>query len=164
MSFLAAYRTNILDRTPITYRDIRVGDVLEFRYKNKKDNVSKLRVVLVVNIFPVIGSWKDRKVHAFSLPEMAPGVFKRLLKRIGTPLLQLDERKKKEVSSVVIEEQGKKGEIFYRKVSSKFNSYNAYRTYIMPDMKAVKLCEYDWKNKQLGLGIKDEDLLQDTDA
>ena len=75
MSFLAAYRTNILDRTPITYRDIRVGDVLEFRYKNKKDNVSKLRVVLVVNIFPVIGSWKDRKVHAFSLPEMAPGVF-----------------------------------------------------------------------------------------
>ena len=31
-------------------------------------------------------------------------------------------------------------------------------------MKAIKLCEYDWKNKQLGLGIKDEDLLQDTDA
>ena len=99
----------------------------------------------------------------FSLPELSPGVFKRLLKRIGTPLVQLDERKKKEVSRVIIKEQGKKGEIFYRKISSRFNTYNAYRTYIMPDMKAIKLCEYDWKNKQLGLGIKDENLLQDTD-
>ena len=164
MSFLATHRRNILDKTVITYRDIQIGDVLEFRYKNKKDKVTKIRVVLVVNIFPVAGSWKDKKVHAFSLPELSPGVFKRLLKRIGTPLLRLDERKKKEVSSVVIKEQGKKGEIFYRKVSSKFNTYNAYRTYIMSDMKAIKLCEYDWKNKQLGLGIKDEDLLQDTDA
>jgi hypothetical protein len=163
MSYLATYRKNILDRTPITYREIQVGDILEFRYKNKKDNITKIRVVLVVNIFPVVGSWRIRKVHAFSLPELSPGVFKRLLKRIGTPLVQLDERKQKEVSRVIIKEQGKKGEIFYRKISSRFNTYNAYRTYIMPDMKAIKLCEYDWKNKQLGLGIKDENLLQDTD-
>ena len=164
MSYLSAYRKNILDRTPITDREIEVGDILEFRYKSKKDNSAKIRIVLVVNIFPVAGSWRDRKVHAFSLPELAPGIFKRLLKRIGTPLVQLDERKRKEVSKVIIKEQGKKGEIFYRRISSRFNTYNAYRTYIMQDMKTIKLCEYDWKNKQLGLGIKDENLLQDTDT
>ena len=77
MSFLATHRRNILDKTVITYRDIQIGDVLEFRYKNKKDKVTKVRVVLVVNIFPVTGSWKDKKVHAFSLPELSPGVFKK---------------------------------------------------------------------------------------
>ena len=91
-------------------------------------------------------------------------VFKRLLSMTGIPILEIDKRKGKEVSKVIIKEQGKKGEIFYRRISSRFNTYNAYRTYIMQDMKTIKLCEYVWKNKQLGLGIKDENLLQDTDT
>ena len=44
MSYLSAYRKNILDRTPITYREIEVGDILEFRYKSKKDNSAKIRI------------------------------------------------------------------------------------------------------------------------
>ena len=62
----------------------------------------------------------------------------------------------------MIKESGVKGEIFYKKVASKFNEYNAYRTYIAPEMKSIKLLGYDFQNKQLGL--KNENLLQDTDA
>jgi hypothetical protein len=76
--------------------------------------------------------------------------------------LEIDERKNKEVVKVLIKESGLKGEIFYKKVASKFTKYNAYRTYLPLEMKSVKLLEYDFQNKQLGL--KDENLLQDTDA
>ena len=161
-NFLGTHRSKILDRTAITYRDIQVGDVLEFRYRGKKSNSTKLKIVIVINIYPVRGSWKNKKVHAFDLEKLAPGVLKRILNRIGTPMLELDERKNKEVVKVNIKESGLKGEIFYRKVASKFNDYDAYRTYIATEMKSIKLVEYDFQHKQLGL--KDENLLQDTDT
>ena len=162
MSFLGTHRSKVLDRTAITYRDIEVGDVLEFRYRGKKSSYSQPKMTIVINIFPVRGSWKDRKVHAFDLKMLSPGMLKRILNRIGTPILELDERKNKEVTKIMIKESGLKGEIFYKKVASKFNDYDAYRTYIPMEMKAIKLVEYDFGNKQLGL--KDEDLLQDTDT
>ena len=162
MSFLGTHRSKILDRLPITYRDIQVGDVLEFRYRGQKSSSAQPKIVIVINIFPVRGSWKNRKVHAFDLKMLSPGVLKRILNRIGKPILEIDERKNKEVVKVLIKESGLKGEIFYKKVASKFTKYNAYRTYLPLEMKSVKLLEYDFQNKQLGL--KDENLLQDTDA
>ena len=162
MSFLGTHRSKILDRLPITYRDIQVGDVLEFRYRGKKSTSAQPKIVIVINIFPVRGSWADKRVHAFDLKMLSPGVLKRILNRIGKPILEIDERKNKEVVKVLIKESGLKGEIFYKKVASKFTKYNAYRTYLPLEMKSVKLLEYDFQNKQLGL--KDENLLQDTDT
>ena len=162
MSFLATHRSKILDKKVITYRDIEVGDVLEFRYRGKKSTSAQIKMVIVINIFPVRGSWNNKKIHAFDMKKLSPGVLKRILNRIGTPILEVDERKGKEVVKVMIKESGDKGEIFYKKVASKFNEYNAYRTYIAPEMKSIKLLGYDFQNKQLGL--KDENLLQDTDA
>lgn len=162
MSYLSTHRKNILDKASIDKTKIQVGDILEFRYRGKKDKFTKTKLVLVINIYPVIGATKEKKVHAFSLEKLSMSVFKRLLSMTGIPILEIDKRKGKEVSKVIIRESGEKGEVFYRKVSDKFKSYNAYRTYKMSEMKAIKLIEYDWKSKQLGL--KDEDLLQDTDA
>ena len=161
-NFLGTHRSKVLDRTAITYRDIEVGDVLDFRYRSKKSTSTQPKMIIVINIYPVKGSWEDKRIHAFDLKELAPGILKRILDRIGTPILELDKRKNKEVVKVNIKESGLQGEIFYRKVASKFNKYNAYRTYIPMEMKAIKLVEYDFGNKQLGL--KDENLLQDTDA
>ena len=118
MSFLGTHRSKILDRLPITYRDIQVGDVLEFRYIGKKSSSAQPKIVIVINIFPVRGSWKNRKVHAFDLKMLSPGVLKRILNRIGKPILEIDERKNKEVVKVLIKESGLKGEIFYKKVNS----------------------------------------------
>ena len=104
-----------------------------------------------MSFLAVRGSWKNRKVHAFDLKMLSPGILKRILSRIGTPILEIDERKNKEVVKVLIKESGLKGEIFYKKVASKFTKYNAYRTYLPLEMKSVKLLEYDFQNKQLGL-------------
>ena len=52
--------------------------------------------------------------------------------------------------------------MFYKRVVSKFNKEKAYRTYSMDLMSSIKLIEYNFSNKTLG--IKDESLLQDTDT
>ena len=46
----------------------------------------------------------------------------------------------------------------------KFNNYNAYRTFIGEKMTAIKLINYDWAGNAGQLGLKNEDLLQDTDT
>ena len=50
---------------------------------------------------------------------------------------------------------------FYDKVVRSFK-FDMYRTYIGKEIKALKLLHYDFGVKQLGL--KNENLLQDTDA
>ena len=62
----------------------------------------------------------------------------------------------------MIIEGGQKGDMFYKRVASKFNKEKAYRTYSMDSMSSIKLIEYNFSNKILG--IKDESLLQDTDT
>ena len=52
--------------------------------------------------------------------------------------------------------------MFYKRVASKFNKEKAYRTYSMDSMSSIKLIEYNFSDKILG--IKDESLLQDTDT
>ena len=92
---------------------------------------------------------------------MSLPVFKRFLNRIGKPSLEEDERKNKKVVKLIIE-GGQKGDMFYKRVVSKFNKEKAYRTYSMDLMSSIKLIEYNFSNKTLG--IKDESLLQDTDT
>ena len=53
---------------------------------------------------------------------------------------------------------------FYKKTVKKFNNYNAYRTFTSEKMTAIKLLNYDWAGNAGQLGLKNEDLLQDTDA
>jgi len=53
---------------------------------------------------------------------------------------------------------------FYNKIVKRFNQYDAYRTFIEEKMTAVKLISYDWTRNAGQLGLKNEDLLQDTDA
>ena len=159
MSFLSTHRGNILDRTTISKRLIEPGDIIEFRYKGKSG--SGLKLVIVLNIFPMSGSFKVKKLHALTLSEISLPVFKRFLNRIGKPSLEEDERKNKKVVKLIIE-GGQKGDMFYKRVASKFNKEKAYRTYSMDSMSSIKLIEYNFSNQILG--IKDESLLQDTDT
>ncbi len=159
MSFLATHKRNILERTSISYNQIEPGDILEFRYKGKSG--SALKLVIALNIFPLTGNRNVKKLHAMSLPELSINVFKRFIGRLGKPALELDERKNKEVIKLIVE-GGKKGNVFYDKVASKFNKENAYRTFNISNITSIKLVEYNYGIKQLGL--KNEDLLQDTDA
>ena len=158
MSFLATHRKNILDRTTIIKIDIQPGDILEFRYKSKSKN--NLEIVLCLNEYK---KDKEKKLHALKLENISLVQFKQILIRIGEPKLMLDVRKNKEVIKVVIPGvSDNERQAFYNRVVKKFNKFDIYRTYIGKNITAVKLLDYDFGVKQLGL--KNEDLLQDTDT
>ncbi len=161
MSFLATHRRNILSSVTITKNDIRPGDIVEFMYKSEKG--IKPQVVLCLD--GLTGKLtRDNKLNALKLENMSLAVFRRLLKDISSPVLISEERKGKEMIKILIEaDTESQREKFYKDtLRRKYMRHNIYRTYIKENIRSVKLLEYDFTISQLGL--KDEDLLQDTDA
>ena len=158
MSYYATHRRNILNSVGISQNSIEPGDILEFRYKGKSKN--SLEIVLCLN---ALNKDKEKKLHALKLENISLSQFKQILTKIGNPKLMIDNRKNREVIKVVIEgnTEGER-QRFYKNVAKRFSKFNAYRTYIGKNITAVKLIEYDFGVKQLGL--KNEDLLQDTDT
>ena len=158
MSYYATHRRNILNSVGISQNSIEPGDILEFRYKGKSKN--SLEIVLCLN---ALKKDKEKKLHALKLENISLSQFKQILTKIGNPKLMIDNRKNREVIKVVIEGNTKgERQRFYKNVAKRFSKFNAYRTYIGKNITAVKLIEYDFGVKQLGL--KNEDLLQDTDT
>ena len=147
MSFLTTHRRNIIDTLTINKNQIEPGDIVEFRYKSKKGN--NLEIVLALNN---ITKDSEKKLHAIKLENMSLPLFKRLLNEIGNPVLTTDTRKNKEITKVILEgdtETERQG--FYTNTLKKFTRENIYRTYLEKNITSVKLVEYDFKNKQLGL-------------
>ena len=138
--------------------DIRPGDIIEFRYKGK--DKSSLQLVLCLN---ELARDKEKKLHALKLENISLSQFKQILTRIGNPKLMVDTRKNREVTKVVIEGNTEvERQSFYKNIAKRFSKFNVYRTYIGKNITAVKLLEYNFGVKQLGL--KNEDLLQDTNT
>jgi hypothetical protein len=158
MSYYATHRKNILGSMTINKNDIQPGDILEFRYRGKSK--SSLEIVLCLN---ELVRDKEKKLHALKLENISLSQFKQVLDGVGSPKLMLDVRKNKEVIKVVVagESEGERQK-FYNDVVKRFNKFDVYRTYISKNMTSIKLVEYDFGVKQLGL--KNENLLQDTDA
>ena len=147
MSFLTTHRRNIIDTLTINKNQIEPGDIVEFRYKSKKGN--KLEIVLALNN---IMKDSEKKLHAIKLENMSLPLFKRILNEIGNPVLTTDTRKNKEITKVILEgdtETQRQG--FYTNTLKKFTRENIYRTYLEKNITSVKLVEYNFKNKQLGL-------------
>ena len=127
-------------------------------YKGKSKN--SLQIVLCLN---EIKKDKEKKLHALKLENISLSQFKQILTRIGNPKLMVDTRKNREVTKVVIEGNTEvERQSFYKNIAKRFSKFNVYRTYIGKNITAVKLLEYNFGVKQLGL--KNEDLLQDTNT
>ncbi len=151
MSFLATHRKNIIESISISKNEIQPGDIVEFRYKSSKG--SKLQIVLCLG-----GMDKEKKLHAIKIENLSLNKFKSLLVGIGKPTLMLDVRKNKEIIKVVIEgETDTQKQSFYKDTVKKFVKEDIYRTYIGGKITSVKLIQYDFGTKQLGL--VNEDLL-----
>tara|TARA_B100000900_G_C19969634_1_gene469217 strand:+ start:53 stop:496 length:444 start_codon:yes stop_codon:yes gene_type:complete len=147
MSFLTTHRRNIIDTLTINKNQIEPGDIVEFRYKSKKGN--NLEIVLALNN---IMKDSEKKLHAIKLENMSLPLFKRILNEIGNPVLTTDTRKNKEITKVILDgdtESQRQG--FYTNTLKKFTKENIYRTYLGKNITSVKLVEYNFKNKQLGL-------------
>ena len=158
MSYYATHRRNIIGITPIGKNEIQPGDILEFRYKTSKGN--DLQLVLALGS---ILKDKERKLHAIKIENISLNVFKRILVEIGSPSLMTDKRKNKQITKVIIDgDTDTQKQNFYNNTLRKFVKENIYRTYIGKKITGVKLVEYNFGVKQLGL--KNEDLLQDTDT
>jgi hypothetical protein len=158
MSYYSTHRKNILGSIVISRNDIQPGDILEFRYKGKSKN--SLQIVLCLN---EVKKDKEKKLHALKLENISLSQFKQILTRIGNPKLMVDNRKNREVTKVVIEGNTEvERQSFYKNIAKRFSKFNVYRTYIGKNITAVKLLEYNFGVKQLGL--KNEDLLQDTNT
>jgi hypothetical protein len=153
MSYYATHRKNILGSMTINKNDIQPGDILEFRYRGKSK--SSLEIVLCLN---ELVRDKEKKLHALKLENISLSQFKQVLVRVGSPKLMLDVRKNKEVIKVVVAgDSDAERQKFYNSVVKRFNKFDVYRTYISKNMTSIKLVEYDFRVKQLGLS--DEDLL-----
>ena len=158
MSYYSTHRKNILGSIVISRNDIQPGDILEFRYKGKSKN--SLQIVLCLN---EVKKDKEKKLHALKLENISLSQFKQILTRIGNPKLMVDNRKNRDVTKVVIEGNTEvERQSFYKNIAKRFSKFNVYRTYIGKNITAVKLLEYNFGVKQLGL--KNEDLLQDTNT
>lgn len=161
MSYFALHRRNVLDRIPITKKDILPGDIIEFRYR-RKDGTKDLVIALCLD--GLIGRYTtDNKLNAIKLENFSMAVLKRFLARIEKPFIVKEVRKNKEIFGLSFKSltEGER-QVFYKRIVKRFNQYNAYRTYISENMSAIKLISYDWGSSQLNL--KDEDLLQDTNT
>ena len=160
MNFLNIHKRNILDRIPINKMEITPGDIILFRYKGKEGTSQKM----VLCLDGLTGKLTtDNLLNAIDLSKFSPSIFKRFIERLDRPRLVNEERKGKIVTSLLIESstEGQRKE-FYKDTVSKFVKYNAYRTYTDIKIGAVRLISYNYADKQLGL--KNEDLLQDTDT
>lgn len=156
MSFLALHKRNIVDRISINKRDITPGDIIEFRYKTSKGN--NLQLVLALGSID-----KEKKLHAIKIENVSLNIFKKILVEIGSPSLMTDNRKNKQITKVIISgNTDTQKQTFYKNTLKKFVKQNIYRTYIGEKVTSVKLVEYNFGVKQLGL--KNEDLLQNTDT
>ena len=160
MSFLNVHKRNILDRIPINKRDITPGDIILFRYKGK-EGVSEKIVLCLGGLAGKFAT--ENKLTAIDLDKFSPNVFKRFLGLLEKPKLINEERNGKIITSLLIEAETESDrQKFYNTKVKKFLQYDAYRTYIDKKINVVRLVSYDYSDKQLGL--KDEDLLQDTDT
>ena len=160
MSFLNVHKRNTLDKIPINKRDIEPGDIVLFRYKGKEGISEKI----VLCLGGLAGKFAtEDKLTAIDLDKFSPNIFKRFIGLLDTPKLVNEKRNGKDITSLIIE-AGTEGERqqFYNTNVKKFLQYNAYRTYTDKKISAVKLVSYDYSDTQLGL--KNEDLLQDTDT
>ena len=160
MSFINVHKRNILERIPINKRDIIPGDIVLIRYKGKEGISEKI----VLCLGGLAGKFAtENKLTAIDLDKFSPNVFKRFLGLLEKPKLINEERNGKIITSLLIEAETESDrQKFYNTKVKKFLQYDAYRTYIDKKINVVRLVSYDYSDKQLGL--KDEDLLQDTDA
>ena len=160
MRFLATHRKNVLSSRPINKREITPGDIIEFVYRSEEGN----SIEIVICLDGLTGKLtNDNKLNAVKLENMSIPILKNFIKRIRKPVLLLEERNKKQMLKLNIQADTEaQRQVFYKRVVSRFVKHNIYRTYVDEKMTSIKLLEYDFKNKQLG--IKDENLLQDTDA
>ena len=163
MSFLALHRRNVLERIPISKKEILPGDIIEFRY-TKKDGTKNLVIALCLD--GLAGRFTtDNKLNAIKLENFSMNVLKRFIQRIEKPALVSEARKGKELIGLSLNAKSEgERQVFYNKIVKRFNQYDAYRTFIGEKMTAIKLLNYDWVGNAGQLGLKDEDLLQDTDA
>ena len=163
MSFLALHRRNVLERIPISKKEILPGDIIEFRY-TKKDGTKNLVIALCLD--GLVGQFTtDNKLNAIKLENFSMNVLKRFIQRIEKPALVSEARKGKELIGLSLNAKSEgERQVFYNKIVKRFNQYDAYRTFIGEKMTAIKLLNYDWVGNAGQLGLKDEDLLQDTDT
>lgn len=163
MSFLALHRRNVLERIPISKKEILPGDIIEFRY-TKKDGTKDLVIALCLD--GLVGRFTtDNKLNAIKLENFSMNVLKRFIQRIEKPVLAMELRKGKQLIGLSLNAMSEgERQAFYKRIVKKFNNYNAYRTFIGEKMTAIKLISYDWTGNAGQLGLKNEDLLQDTDT
>jgi len=151
MSFIAAHRRNILDRKGIQYSEIKPGNILTFRYRNKEGRAG-LEYVLALNVYPMRGGRKDKKLHALILENMSIPIFNRIVNRIhaeyGNDGAEYTFNKDDIESSLQIEtfrvEGGEDGDKFYYRNIKRFDRYDLYRTYKLDALAGVKLITYDF--------------------
>ena len=151
MSFIAAHRRNILNRKSIQYSQIKPGNILTFRYRNK-EGIAGLEYVLALNVYPMRGGRKDKKLHALILENMSIPIFNRIINRIyseyGNDGAEYTFNKDDIESSLQIEtfrvEGGEDGDKFYYRNIRRFDRYDLYRTYKLDALAGVKLITYDF--------------------
>ena len=151
MSFIAAHRRNILNRKGIQYSEIKPGNILTFRYRNKEGRAG-LEYVLALNVYPMRGGRKDKKLHALILENMSIPIFNRIVNRIhaeyGNDGAEYTFNKDDIESSLQIEtfrvEGGEDGDKFYYRNIRRFDRYDLYRTYKLDALSGVKLITYDF--------------------
>lgn len=142
-------------------RDLNPGSVYEIRYDSK--TASKERyLILVLNLWPVIGGMKDQKAHCLDLAEVPPVELKKIIKESEGILNESDG--KFEHQALKFKSGYSAPKVFYKKNVKKLEKTlpNIYKTFKLEKMKLVELLNYDFELALSGREKKkqDEDQLE----
>ncbi|MBC8428458.1 hypothetical protein H8D04_01100 [bacterium] len=137
-------------------RDLKIGAIYEIRYDS--ETASKGRyLVLVLNLWPMVGGMKEQKAHCLDLAEVPPMELKKIIKESKGILNESDG--KFEYQALKFPSGYSAPKVFYKKNIKKLekNLPNIYKTFKLEKMKLVELLNYDFESALSGKEKKKQD-------
>ena len=141
MQFYNLHRRKIKKFKIIKINQIRNGDIIYFRYRGKEK--ARLRISLVLNVWPLAGSRSQRYIHAVDLNSLAPQYFKRLFDFIQDPQTSIDPETNVRTLSLPLA-RGAIRTFYQNKLSKIPKVMDSYRTFRLDRVTGLQLADYDY--------------------
>ena len=133
---------NIIDRQNIPVREIESGPVYDVRYKSKTASESRY-LVIALNIYPYVGSMKDKLLHCLDLDFLPIRDMKIILKEAGGVQ---DMNVKGKIYKEIRIPDGRENLQFYEQRVAAITRQipKVYKTFKLDKIGRVEICNYDW--------------------
>ena len=142
MGYFQVHLRNVLNRVTETPNQVESGPVYDLRYKKEGSSIKRY-LVLALNIYPYVGSEKDKKLHCLDLDNLP-------LRDMKIILNEAKGIVEEEVNGQIFQEinvpDGRENIQFYQKRISAITRQipNLYKTFRLDRIKRIDRCDYNF--------------------